>query len=418
MRADKRAISTAAGIFYGRLDALNEFKFDFSMERVKKALRLKGDPQNSFYCIHVTGSNGKGSVTLFLANILAAHGFKTGAYTSPHFTDVKERIAINGKKIGGYIFASEGVRLFELLDKNKIRLTYFEFLTVLAFVIFRREKVSAAVVEVGLGGRYDATNVNYKKKLLSIITSISLEHTDILGNTEMKILKEKAAIIGKGDAVVNIPQKELKAYMKSEFGPRVKFADECFPALSAKPRKKGLLAAYKIGNFTTKMIEPVQAKNISTVLTALGVLERKGFEFDIKRIKKAILRTYLPGRMSWNKKGYYLSIAHNPAAFKAVLETLSGLFPGRKITYVFSALKDKDINSIFKAASAYKNISFILTAINNPRAISIAKLEEIIVRYGIKYRVEPDNYKALEAAKKQNGIVVAGGSFYLVNKFI
>jgi dihydrofolate synthase/folylpolyglutamate synthase len=409
-----------AGAFLMRLDGLNEFKFDFSLSRVKKALSLSGNPQDSFQCVHVAGSNGKGSVTAYLSNIFIAHGFRTGTYTSPHFTDVRERMLIDGKKPTEKVFAGEGLALFSLLERNKLKLTYFEFLTVLAFIIFRRGKVRAAVVEAGLGGRFDATNIDYKQKLMSIITSISLEHTEILGKTVMKILKEKEEIIGNGMAVVNMDQKPLKIHMRKKFGERVFFAGDDFRLQSVRPGKKGLEIRFRQGEYTTSMIEPVQASNIATVLEAVKVLRNCGFVFSEAKIKKAISRTYLPGRMSWNSKGYYLSVAHNPEAFREALNALAAVYPGRNITYVFSALKDKDIDSMFRIAAAYKGIKFILTGINNPRAISIGKLKETVVKYGIKFEVVADNRAALKRAMeiRGRGVVVVGGSFYLVNKFI
>ncbi len=427
---------------YQKIDTLNEFKFDFSLSRVKKALKACGNPQDSFAVIHVAGSNGKGSVTAYLANILTAHGFKTGMYTSPHLKDIKERIVIDGKKVKENVFLPETSKLFSLLKKSKIWLTYFEFMTVLAFNIFRREKACAAVIEAGLGGRFDATNVDYKQKLLSIITSISLEHTDILGKTELAILKEKEEIIGKGDAVVNICRRELKDHVRARFGDKAEFAEESAPVLGVKVTKTGLEAEFKTGIFKTPMIEVVQAENISTVLTALKVIEKsaafgqrgsavpttvpkhggfkEGFVFDYAKVRKAIAKTSLPGRMSWNKKGYYLSVAHNPAAFYQALKALNTIYKGRKITIVFSVLKDKDVDALFKVATAFKNVQFVLTAINNPRAISVGKLKETVVKYGIKHWVEEENKAALKLARKhgRGGVVVVGGSFYLVNKFI
>jgi dihydrofolate synthase/folylpolyglutamate synthase len=404
--------------FNSRLADLNEFKFDFSLDRIKRVLGLCANPQNDFFVIHVAGSNGKGSVSTFLASILSAHKLKNGLYTSPHLIDVKERIAINNGKAGEKIFVSEGVKLFKLIDDNKIKLTYFEFLTVLAFVIFRREKVKWAVIEAGLGGRYDATNVDYAKKVLSIITSISLEHTAILGKTEMAILREKEMIIGASQAIAAITKPQLVKHMKKIFKGHITFAPVANPVKTVQYLPAGLKVVFKHGKYATRMIEPAQAENISTVLTAVDVMKKEGFTFDNSLVKNAIAKTSLPGRMSWSNKGYYLSVAHNPAAFKTALSALRNISNGKKIIYVFSALKDKDIDSVFKEAAKEGNILFILTAIDNSRAINIGKLEETIVKYGIEYMVIPDNKKAILEAKKHSGLVVIGGSFYLVKKFL
>jgi dihydrofolate synthase/folylpolyglutamate synthase len=406
--------------FYSRLKRLNEFKFDFSLERVKRALELSGNPQDSFFVIHVAGSNGKGSVASYLANILSAHGYKTGTYTSPHLTDVKERMLIDGKKPSEGKFRSEGLKLFKLLDDNKIRLTYFEFLTVLAFILFRLENVKAAVVEAGLGGRLDATNADYGRKILSVITSISLEHTAILGNTVKKILVEKEQIIGGGKAVVNIGQEPLKKYLKKKYGGNIIFADEAYPVESVRAGKTALEIKIRKEIYRTQMIETVQAKNISTVLSALEVMGREGMVFERRKIKDAILRTILPGRMTLSNKGYYLSVAHNPAAVKEALDTLVSVYPGKRIVYLFSALNDKDVGAIFGTIAKRKNISLVLTDIGNERGFQKGGLLKAAEKAGLKPAYYPDNKEALRQALKikDNGIILIGGSFYLVKEFI
>lgn len=406
--------------FYKRLADLNEFKFDFSLERIKTVLLLLKSPQNYYDCIQIAGSNGKGSTAWYLSNIFKEHGHKIGTYTSPHFTDVKERIAINGKKVKEAIFIGEGLKLFIIIKKNNIKLTYFEFLTVLAFVIFKVEKVDMAVIEAGLGGRFDATNMEYKHKLLSIITSISLEHTDYLGKTKLLILKEKAEIIGTGKAVVNVKDKGLKKYIKEKYGSNVIFANECFPVKSIVYEQELIKAIYKNISLETKMIEPIQADNLATVLSSLQVLNNAGYKFYQNKIKRAVINTIIPGRLTKNPNGYFLSVAHNPEAFKEVLRALNMSSHGIPIVIVFSLLKDKDAEAIFNHASKYKNISFVLTGIDNPRAISIAKMKQYVVKYGIRYQIEKDNLLALKVAVKMaaNGIVLIGGSFYLVSKFM
>jgi dihydrofolate synthase/folylpolyglutamate synthase len=406
--------------FYSRLEDLNEFKFDFSLERVRSALILAGSPQDAFDCVHIAGSNGKGSTAWYLSNIFMMHGLKTGTYTSPHLIDVKERIAINGKNVKEKLFISEGLKLFSVIAKNRIKLTYFEFLTVLAFMIFKAEKVRIAVIEAGLGGRYDATNVGYKNKLLSVITSISLEHTDYLGKTRMLILKEKEEIAGKGMLVVNVDGALLKNHLKKRFVNRVVFADELYPVKGMGHRLGRIVLDFVSIVLDTRMVEPVQAKNLATVLSCLKVMESSGYSFDPDKVKKAVLKTKVLGRMSWNAKGYFLSVAHNPGAFKEVLKTLALSYPCKRTVFVFSLLKDKDAGAIFKEASHFKNISFVLTSIDNPRAISIAKMKEYVVKYGIRFKIETDNNSALKLARKLagEGIVVVGGSFYLISKFV
>jgi dihydrofolate synthase/folylpolyglutamate synthase len=172
--------------------------------------------------------------------------------------------------------------------------------------------------------------------------------------------------------------------------------------------------------YKSKMIEPVQAKNISTVLAALKVLREEGLVFDERKIKEAVFNTALPGRMTRNKKGYYLSVAHNPAAVKEALDTLISVYPGRKIVYLFSALKDKDVGAIFGIIAGRKNIKLVLTDIENERGFERGELPRKAGKEGLKPLYYPDNKEALKHALKikNNGIILIGGSFYLVKKFL
>ncbi|HRU39246.1 MAG TPA: Mur ligase family protein, partial [Candidatus Goldiibacteriota bacterium] len=246
--------------FLESLNKLNEFKFDFRLSRIKKALKLLKRPQDSFYCVHVAGSNGKGSVASFIASILKEHGLKTGLYTSPHLKHPRERISINGSHIDGRLMAGEGFKLLSFLRRRKIRLTYFEFMTVLCMVIFRKAGVEAAVMEAGLGGRYDATNVDYGRKLLSVITSVSLEHTQYLGNTEAGILEEKRRIVRNEPVVYNCMAPSLARMMKHEYGRRAFYAADICGVGETRIFKEGLyaLVLLKDRNLLLKPLWPSQ----------------------------------------------------------------------------------------------------------------------------------------------------------------
>ncbi|MCX8093262.1 MAG: Mur ligase family protein [Candidatus Goldbacteria bacterium] len=411
---------------YKYLQSLNEFKFDFSLDRIKKILKYLNNPQNNFKVIHITGSNGKGTVAHFLSSIFVNAGYKTGLYTSPHLIDVRERIKIDNKLVNKKIF-NDCVLLVKKITENKnIKLTYFEFLTVVAFLVFKRQQVKIAIIEVGLGGRYDATNVDYKNKILSIITSIDLEHTNYLGKTKKLILLEKEKIIGDGFAVCNIKEKRLKKLLVKLHGRKILFPQDLFEIKKTIFKQDGLEILITSKNselikVKTKMLELIQTKNVLTVLTAIHFLnKRKNFHINDKTILTGIEKTFVPCRFTKHKKGYYLSVAHNPAAIEQMLKTARLIAGNKRIVYIYSSLKDKDINSIFRILSKDKNIFVILTQINNERAIDIEKLKKNIVKYCIKHKVEIDNFKALKLAYKlkKDGIIVIGGSFYLVNRFI
>lgn len=408
------------------LNDLNEFKFDYSLDRIKKVLKLLKNPQNYFDVIHITGSNGKGSVAMYLSFIFNMHKIKAGTYLSPHIKDVRERILINLKKVSSDLFLKTGLQLIKILKKTGIKLTYFEFLTVMAFLIFKYSGVKIAIIEVGLGGRYDATNIDYENKLLSIITSISKEHTNYLGNTEISILKEKAEIIKNSIAVCNIKNKKLKNFLIKRYYGKVYFNTDFYKIKKVYYKNNKLNAVIYDKNlknkilYKTRMLEIAQAKNILTVLTALKLLNKK-YVFKDEKIKKAIENMFLPGRLTEHKKGYYLSVAHNPEAIDVLFVSLNKIFPDKKFLFIFSLLDDKNINKIAKILSNYKKrIKVIITAINNERAMDIQKIKKYIEKYKIKNYIIKNNKEALNFAyklKKKNDIIIISGSFYLINKF-
>jgi dihydrofolate synthase/folylpolyglutamate synthase len=412
------------GRFLKYLDSLNEHKFDFSLARIKKTLILLGNPHHDFRVIHITGSNGKGSVAAYFTNILIEHGISTGTYTSPHLKHPSERIAVNGLPVDRLYMARQGLKLASLIAKQRVWLTYFEFLTALAFLIFSKAGVELAIVEVGLGGRYDATNVDYRHKFLSVITSISMEHTNYLGKTLKSILKEKEKIIGKEPAVCNINSRNLRNFIKLKHHNKVFFADEICRISDVRVSPDGLIVLAGLPGrnllIKTPMPELVQAENIRTTLAGVEVLKRAGLRLEDPGVIKGIMRTMVPGRLTWDDRGYYTSVAHNPAAVSTMLESVYMLHPGKKVTFMFSILKDKDVKAVLSVIKKYKRVRLVLTQIKNERAISLEKLEQLVVKCGIRYIAEKDNYKALKAARRVRGkgVIVIGGSFYLVNKFI
>jgi len=238
--------------------------------------------------------------------------------------------------------------------------------------------------------------------------------------------REKEKIIGNGIGVCNIRDKKLKKMIVRLHKGKIFFPEEFFKVLKINEGKKEIQFCIRDKNgrkiyIQTSMIEPVQIENILTALTCLYVLkDRKVINVSLNKIITGIKKTTIPARFTKSRKGYYLSVAHNPDAIKEMLKAAKIIAGKRKIIYIYSCLKDKDIRGIFNVLSRVKNFHIILTKIDNERAINIEKLWKIIVKYGIKYHVEPDNYKALQLAYKleKNGIIIIGGSFYLVNRFM
>jgi len=404
------------GIF-ARIESLNEFRFDYSLERIKLVLDRLGRPQDSFGVIHVAGSNGKGSTCAYIEAALRANGFNTGIYSSPHISSVKERILVSGRQVPDTLWEKLGNELWDEIRLQRTFLTYFEFLTALMFMIFRELKVQLAVIEAGLGGRYDATNVDYKHKLLSIITSISLEHTALLGRTTIKILKEKEQIVPSGGlGLFNLKEKALVAHVKKEFGGRAVFPSD-FYAVKKQGVGEHVIKEAGGGEFSviTAMPEPVQAENMALALSALRIIMAFGYKTIQKTNLKGMARVSLPGRLGKISKGVYASVAHNSEAIEKLVAGLKAIFAGSPLVMVFTALKDKDIGAMLGAMKKYRQLSLIITEIKNERAEKAEVIASIAKKLGIMHRVEKDPKEALVLARSYKAkAVIICGSFYLL----
>jgi len=318
------------------LNRLGQFSYDFDLARIKKILKYFGNPQDKIMTVHIAGTNGKGSVCAFISSILQEAGFKTGLYTSPHLTDVRERIRINNKKISKSDFAYFITRYSLLI--TRCRLTYFELLTAMAFRHFHKENVGFAVIETGLGGRLDATNV-IKMPAVSVITNIGLEHTRYLGNTVRKIASEKAGIIKKNVAVITGADGAALAVIKDIAG------SKNAPVLKNPPSAEKCCLSLA-GAFQQK-----NARLAAACCRYLKIPEK----FIVAGLKK----TYWPGRFEFKKVSYrgkkftlLLDGAHNPAGITALRDSITEYFGmRRKIDFVFGVLKDKDYKAMVEIIS-------------------------------------------------------------------
>ena len=325
------------------LTSQGKFYINLGLERIQSILKLIGNPQEKIKIIHVAGTNGKGSVSSILANILKCAGYKTGLYTSPHLVEYTERIKINNIDISKEDFAAYIEKICTIAEKKNIHLTEFEILTAIAFKYFADNKVKIAVIETGLGGRFDATNV-CKKPILSIITSISLDHTDRLGNTIEKIAFEKAGIIkpkstilteisNKGFKVIKNTAEEKKAKlivatnyvnMKYENGNN-------YVSIEDKKCEFPLLGLY-------------QKANLSIVLQAVEFLKIK-----TEAVIEGLKTVKWPARLEFIKdKNLLIDGAHNPDAAKELRKSLDYYFNNQKRIFLYSTLNTKDYKEIAK----------------------------------------------------------------------
>jgi dihydrofolate synthase/folylpolyglutamate synthase len=397
-------------------------------------LRLLGDPHKDFMSVHIAGTKGKGTTATMIAELLGRHGFHTGLYTSPHIVSIRERIRINGTMIGRTDFAravSAMKSKIERVEKLMIPVTYFEILTALAFLEFSRKKVQIASIEVGIGGRLDATNVITPE--VCCITNISYDHMDKLGNTLSQIATEKCGIIKSGIPVVSAPQdaqalRVIRRFSREKSAPLFLVGKDIHvgkgKTLIETRRRKypapGTLPDYL--NYCAHAWE-----DAAVALGALEILaERIGFEIDASACREAFAQLKIEGRFEIIRSEPMLILdgAHNAASARALAKSLR-LFARKnklrenKFVFLISLAKDKDIVGFLREiAPVAKEIVF--TTSPNPRRADPQDLKRAMSGISsVTSGAECDISCAFERAESRagrSGVLVATGSFYLLGE--
>jgi len=392
---------------------------------IKKTLEIIGNPESRFPVILVGGTNGKGSVVTFLGSVLARGGYRTGLYFSPHINDVRERIAINGRIIS----RSDGARLIGRLRseiEKSLEPTYFEFLTALAFFFFEEQRVDFAVMEVGMGGRFDATNV--VKPALSIISSISLDHIEYLGDTEEKICLEKAEILHDGGTLVVGKVKEdtkdtLKKIIAAK-GATGYFYGEDFDCVSKgggsfEYRKFWRGAWQKALKCRTKLWGRHQGENAVVALMASECLKKQGYKISGESMSDGIWRASIHGRLEVVGKHpeVIFDVGHNPAAALSIAAHLESLSK-KKTVFVVGMMADKDISGFLEILAGHGETFFLASP-----AIARAASKEVLMTAarGLKAgicvcdSVDEALASAIEVVGREGRVMVTG-SFYTVSE--
>ncbi|GAB4503875.1 MAG: folylpolyglutamate synthase/dihydrofolate synthase family protein [Anaerolineales bacterium] len=396
-------------------------KADFNLDRMFALMEILGNPQDTYPIIHVAGTKGKGSTSALCASALQAAGYKTGLYTSPHLQDYTERIQVNGQPITH----TDLTALVEELKPAVARVPYlttFEITTALGFLYFARRGCDAAVIEVGLGGRLDATNIVMPR--VSVITSLSLDHTLVLGDTLEKIAVEKAGIIKPGVPVVSSPQKEeaLNVLRKiaDERGCHLTLTghDVGFEPLSHSLDGQTLRVWTRHRpplSLTIPLLGSHQVENAATAYAALHASElnvsdeaiQKGFAAVKWRSRFEIVRREPP---------VIFESAHNQDSFAKLSQTLETYFPGRLVYLVLGASEDKNLAGMFKEMRP-KIKKLIATRANHPRALEVEKICRIAGQVGVESEtvqpVEAAFRRALELSEKDGSIVLSAGSMFV-----
>jgi len=353
------------------------------LERVKELLSKLNNPQSNLKCIHVAGTNGKGSTCAILSSILKEADYKVGMYTSPHLKRFTERIQINGEEIT----QPELNRLIEKIKPLVTDQTFFEVTTAIAFQYFKEQDVDFAILEVGLGGRLDATNVI--TPLISIITHISLEHTHILGKTIEEIAKEKAGIIKENIPVITLAKnKTIKEIAK---------------------QKHSEIFIPKIPKLNLNLKGEFQLENASLAIKAAELLN-----INSESIKKGLESVKWPGRLEFLEKNVLVDCAHNPEGIAALKKEIKKL-NYEKIITVTGILKDKDKKTMITQLSEFSDY-IIFTKPNTERAEEPEELKKLT---NTRNEIIIDVKKALKKAKKlanPDDLILITGSIYIVGE--
>ncbi|RPJ03238.1 MAG: bifunctional folylpolyglutamate synthase/dihydrofolate synthase [Candidatus Aminicenantes bacterium] len=413
------------------LGRLQHFGIKLGLENIAALCLALGNPQNRFLSIHVAGTNGKGSVSAMLAEIMRGHGLKTGLYTSPHLVRVEERIRVNGREIAPKRFRELLAGLKSVIDRLMAegRLvyhpTYFEVVTALAFLEFAERDIDVAVLEVGMGGRFDATNV--VRPLVSVITTIAMDHETHLGSTLGKIAFEKAGIIKPaipvvcgargGPALREIRRvaREREAPLTEVFGPG--------RTLETRMVHGGYRFTYMGENgryvYSPGLAGRHQGENAAVAIAAAEVLSRVWRPFDKAKILAAVRETRWEGRLETVRRRplVLLDGAHNVEGVTALVSHIKEVVR-RPVVLVFAAMKDKDLRAmtriLFPAAS-----SIILTRVPYKRSATPEDLLAAAPPFKGRVLLEPDTRKAVELAlqeSKRRAPVIIAGSLFLIGE--
>jgi dihydrofolate synthase/folylpolyglutamate synthase len=401
---------------------LQRFGIKLGLSTIRKILSGMGNPQDMYNCIHVAGTNGKGSVASSLASILNHAGYKAGLYTSPHLVHFNERIQINNRPISN----SNVVASYNAIKNahhGEREPTFFEFATVMAFFEFARQKVDWAVIETGMGGRLDATNIIRPR--VSIITNISVEHREYLGNTLEQISGEKAGIIkSRRPVITGIRQKKALAVIENKAAEKSAPLFRLGKDFKVRRTVSGTFSYHGIEanwqGLQTGLSGSHQVDNAALVLAACEILNQSGANLSLDHIKAGLIKNRWPGRLEIVsvKPRIILDGAHNFMAARNLARFLSANYDKRKVTMVIGILDDKPyramLNCLLPTAS-----QVILTRAKINRAMEPQKLEPIAKKIIPRVTIIPDVKLALEHAIKTaspDDIICVAGSLYVVGE--
>ena len=414
---------------YEQIPGISYVQPGYSLKHVEELLNRMGNPQLAARTIHIAGTKGKGSVSAMIAQVLSSSGYKTGLYTSPHFHTLRERISIDGSLISEAEFAAAMAEIKPFIESMRKdtafrQLTYFEALTALAFAYFKKKQVDFQVLEVGLGGRLDATNV--ARPIICIITPISLDHTQILGNSLEEIAREKAGIIKPGCWVVLSPQPEEAASVISDIC-REKEAkvvqvgkDITWHKIGGDLSPQSLVIEGRGNNYQVSipLSGDFQLENAASAVAALEVLGSAGFAISTADIARGLARVKWPGRFHILQEYPTVLVdgAHNVASIKRLVDNIKGYFAHKRIFLVFGTSCDKDIPGIINELVPLSP-QVIVTRTSHSRAAPLSTLVAEFSKRGIELEIRETVTEAISRALSladRTDLICVTGSLFVV----
>ncbi len=405
----------------------------FSLERMRRLLEAMGSPHEELKCLHVAGTKGKGSTCTMLASMLQACGYATGLYTSPHLVDLRERIAINGQMISH----ADLVDLFKQVAAKeatlKEELTFFEILTAAALRYYADQAVDVVVLETGMGGRLDSTNV--VMPLVTGITNISLDHMNVLGRDLPSIAREKAGTFKKNVPAISVEQEPSVTRVLDEVAQQVgapleytgkqidfSYRFEANRELGPHTRVSVITPTSRWEHLPVPLRGEHQAHNCALALALLDKLKAHGFTFPDDKVIAGLAATQIPGRMEevWREPRVLVDGAHNSVSIQALIRALGAHIAYDSLIMIFGCGQDKDVNGMLKQVALGADKVIFTKARNNPRAMEpedlAARFNELSGKVSQSAPSLEEGLKLAARAVSRDDLIVIAGSFYLAGE--
>ena len=392
----------------------------YGKEKLEQALEMLGNPQKKLKFVHVAGTNGKGSTASMLACILSEAGYRTGLYTSPHLVRYHERMQMDGEPISDEDLIRAAQKVQEVCAKLGNPPIVFEVLTLMALWYFAEKNCEIVVLEVGIGGRLDSTNV-IDAPLAAVITQIGLDHTETLGNTIEQIAAEKGGIIKPGCEAVMAKQSPEAVQVVQELcrqqGVRLNLADPERLCLISESMEGQKLRDKTFGELNLALLGEHQRRNAANVLETVELLNRRGLHITEQQVRDGIAKSRWPARFELLRRhpDFILDGGHNPQCIQAAVDALRHYYLGRKVVFLVGMMADKDTKRMLGELAQLAQ-EFVCVGLDSPRAMSAQQLCEELSRYQIPACACDTVPEAVQTAQQKagsDGIICALGSLYL-----